>query len=64
MLPQCLTSSGVWSACIVPNTAAVSYVTTRKSGTSSVNGASLNGGTMVWISGYSNVLYNIIINLV
>ena len=38
---------------IVPTDAVVSYVTTRKSGSSSQNGASLNGETLVWIYGYS-----------
>ena len=37
----------------VPTDAVVNFVTTRKDGWSGQNGASLNGGTLVWIFGYS-----------
>ena len=35
----------------VPTTAIITYVTTRKAGTSSQNGASVKGETLVWIYG-------------
>ena len=35
----------------VPTTAAISSVTTRKNGKPWINGASQNGGTLLWISG-------------
>jgi hypothetical protein len=49
--PQCLTVSGRWSICNVPLTSVISYVTTRKSGWSNSNGASVRGETLVWIHG-------------
>lgn len=49
--PQCVTTSGKWSICNVPLTSVISYVTTRKSGWSSSNGASVRGETLVWIHG-------------
>lgn len=50
-LPQCLTSEKKWANCTVPTDATISQVTTRKNGYSWQNGASLMGGTLVWISG-------------
>ena len=38
---------------LVPTNAIINYVTTRKSGSSSQNGASVNGDTLVWIYGQS-----------
>lgn len=35
----------------VPTDAAITYVTTRKNGRPWENGASLNGGTLIWING-------------
>lgn len=51
-LPQCMTPSGIWSVCQVPTNATISYVTTRKGTNPSINGASINGGTLLWIAGY------------
>ncbi|CAF0710276.1 unnamed protein product [Brachionus calyciflorus] len=50
-LPQCLTNSDTWANCQVPTGAVVTKVTTRKNGSPSINGVSLNGGTLLWISG-------------
>ena len=47
----------------VPTTAAISSVTTRKNGKSWINGASQNGGTLLWISGQRMVFF-IILNIV
>jgi hypothetical protein len=37
----------------VPTNAVVTKVTTRKNGSPYINGASLNGGTLIWITGKS-----------
>ena len=42
---------------IVPLNSAFTQVTTRKGGPYYVNGASLNGGTLIWISGFSNFFF-------
>ena len=53
----------------VPTDAVVTKVTTRKNGNPYINGASLNGGTLVWITGksikklFSNFILNCFINL-
>lgn len=57
-LPQCITPNGVWSFCQVPTNATISYATTRKGTSSSINSASVNGGTLLWIAGYSNILFS------
>ena len=43
----------------VPTKANINYVTTRKNGPTTVNTASVNGGTMVWIygSGEKNLFF-------
>ncbi|CAF0999129.1 unnamed protein product [Brachionus calyciflorus] len=50
-IPQCYTSSKIWSNCILPTNAVITTVTTRKSGSTSTNTVSLNGGTLIWIIG-------------
>ena len=50
-VPACKDQSGEWHKCIVPTDAVIYGVTTRKSDSYSVNGASYRGGTLVWISG-------------
>ena len=52
-LPQCMTPSGSWNFCQVPTNATISYVTTRKGTNSNTNSVSINGGTLLWISGSS-----------
>ncbi len=54
-LPRCKIASGNWAVCILPTNAVVSGVTTRKAGPSYINGASLAGGTLVWITGKSKI---------
>jgi hypothetical protein len=41
---------------IVPTDAVINYVTTRKAGNSNQNSASTNGGTLIWIYGYSELI--------
>jgi len=55
LLPRCKTASGAWAVCLVPTDAVVYGVTTRKGGSFSVNGASLEGGTLLWITGKSRL---------
>ncbi|CAF0756351.1 unnamed protein product [Brachionus calyciflorus] len=50
-IPQCFTPSRTWSNCILPTNAVITSVTTRKNGGASTNGVSLNGGTLIWITG-------------
>jgi hypothetical protein len=43
----------------VPTDAIVTQVTTRKAAGWWINGASMNGGTLIWISGDSNISTNL-----
>jgi len=58
-LPQCLTVSNKWANCSVPTDASITQVTTQKGADWSINGASLNGGTMLWITGNSKFIFKI-----
>lgn len=58
LLPRCKTASGAWAVCLVPTDAVVFGVTTRKGGSFSVNGASLEGGTLLWITGKSRLCFS------
>jgi hypothetical protein len=50
------TNNNVYYFSLVPNDAIITKVTTRKNGYTWENGASLNGGTLLWITGKSNYM--------
>ena len=51
--PQCITTQDEWSFCQVPNKAAVTGISARKSGFNTYTTASRNGGALLWIFGKS-----------